>query len=924
MRPLHKPMSWLLSAASLRFVDAAHGSDDNSGSESSPWQSINYALKQLAPGDTLLLRGGVYYEHVYIARAGRSEAPITLRSYPGEVAIIDGGWRGFCEVPQESWVPVEGSVPDYYRSAQPYRNARYALGHFADTMVGLLTYYHREDIEELVRTTYDKIDGEPFPMPVYLGPGVWHDGDSGYIYCRLSHTNYGFETPGAADYKGVRNPREVPLVIAPYGSLPLFIDGARHIALQDIVIRGAGEDAVKLRGAHDVTFDNVTVYCGTYGLHSRSSGPVKFLNSALYGSVPPWHVHAGQSLRVYSLYDKLPNGKPPTRDVARLNTHVVLAIEGRTEEQVDYATPSNHQWEIAYSDFTDSLDGIHLGGFGVRFHHNRIDRMQDDALYLTPLTPGALSDVQIYNNLFTRCLMSFGFGGLSEPAVGPVYIYRNIIDQRAEFLWSHYHRASNVMCATHFRGPAKMGELYFYHNTIVTLMCPKVSRTVTADIDRTYAQSTLINTEPGLPRRVFNNLFVYPEGMIPPSEDSLPSVTDDVQLDGNVHFDLVNPAASAAKLQSFRASELFAQSKNNYAPGWEARARVGDPRFRAFDTDQWVRNDYRIEPGRAAAEAGVALPTTWPDIVTSPGHPDAGALPVGAESFRAGRELDADDVRIYQWLEKAATTGKCLPRSEEPRLKPPSAPKRLAPPAAPGSEIEQLRKHGWCVLREVIPHEIAKQARFTLSRIGVTCGVIAQGYNGNLERIPFYTRINVIKDTQLFAPYLADVRLINIAQAALNGSPSVTSTTMLYHEPGTERGRWHVGEPCDAASTANLRRDKITHLTTVWMFSPFRADNGGILVLPDSQGSAEAPGNTVEEELTVTGKLGDVLIMDSRLWRAVAANEGDVPRLSVVVGYTAAGEREISHLRNPASVMSPGLFDSLPESAKPLFRYWPD
>jgi len=43
------------------------------------------------------------------------------------------------------------------------------------------------------------------------------------------------------------------------------------------------------------TFDNVTVYCGTYGMHARSSGCVKFLNSALYGSVPPWHVHCGQS-----------------------------------------------------------------------------------------------------------------------------------------------------------------------------------------------------------------------------------------------------------------------------------------------------------------------------------------------------------------------------------------------------------------------------------------------------------------------------------------------------------------------------------------------------------------------------------------------------------------------------------------------------
>src|SRR4029078_4285626 len=107
----------------------------------------------------------------------------------------------------------------------------------------------------------------------------------------------------------------------------------------------------------------------------------------------------------------------------------------------------------------------------------------------------SMGDVQVYNNLFTRCLFSLGFGGFSEPALGPVYIYRNIFDQRADHLWSHYGPARAPVICTHFRGRPKLGELYFYHNTIITQMNPRLSHASSSDVDRTYAQSFLAWTE---------------------------------------------------------------------------------------------------------------------------------------------------------------------------------------------------------------------------------------------------------------------------------------------------------------------------------------------------------------------------------------------------------------------------------------------
>src|SRR3989338_2062376 len=73
-RPLEKNLPF--------FVDAAKGEDKQDCSEAKPWKTIQHAVKQLKAGDTLVLRGGIYYEHVTVTASGTAEQPITIRSYP--------------------------------------------------------------------------------------------------------------------------------------------------------------------------------------------------------------------------------------------------------------------------------------------------------------------------------------------------------------------------------------------------------------------------------------------------------------------------------------------------------------------------------------------------------------------------------------------------------------------------------------------------------------------------------------------------------------------------------------------------------------------------------------------------------------------------------------------------------------------------
>ncbi len=71
------------------LVVATDGRSENPGTFEQPLASITEAMSRAEPGQHILVRGGRYEEQVVIsARSGRADAWITLRSYPGERAIV--------------------------------------------------------------------------------------------------------------------------------------------------------------------------------------------------------------------------------------------------------------------------------------------------------------------------------------------------------------------------------------------------------------------------------------------------------------------------------------------------------------------------------------------------------------------------------------------------------------------------------------------------------------------------------------------------------------------------------------------------------------------------------------------------------------------------------------------------------------------
>jgi hypothetical protein len=72
------------------FHIAPSGNDANPGTEAKPLATLQAGVNKLQPGDTLIVRGGVYRETVTFPRSGAKEKPITLKPYRDEKVVVTG------------------------------------------------------------------------------------------------------------------------------------------------------------------------------------------------------------------------------------------------------------------------------------------------------------------------------------------------------------------------------------------------------------------------------------------------------------------------------------------------------------------------------------------------------------------------------------------------------------------------------------------------------------------------------------------------------------------------------------------------------------------------------------------------------------------------------------------------------------------
>ncbi|MCY3737870.1 MAG: phytanoyl-CoA dioxygenase family protein [Gemmatimonadaceae bacterium] len=270
----------------------------------------------------------------------------------------------------------------------------------------------------------------------------------------------------------------------------------------------------------------------------------------------------------------------------------------------------------------------------------------------------------------------------------------------------------------------------------------------------------------------------------------------------------------------------------------------------------------------------------------------------------------------------------------------------------------RIRHDGFTLLPGVIPAAdvaairdavVEAQGRRRAESEAMLAAIRAKGHRVSVTGVDSLR--GVINETRLFAPYLADERLLAICRAFFGEHFRITTTDCVINRPGCGRGYWHSDWPYNQTNASHIPApypDTLLHLSTIWMLTDFTPENGGTLLVPGSHrfgtnpSAGTLPGVDRDApyptETHAVGAAGSVLVYDSRLWHAVPPNRSDEDRVALVVRYAPwwlnlepAREGGAEHTamvvetngKNYASPeIRPEVWAELPKAVKPLYRHW--
>lgn len=262
----------------------------------------------------------------------------------------------------------------------------------------------------------------------------------------------------------------------------------------------------------------------------------------------------------------------------------------------------------------------------------------------------------------------------------------------------------------------------------------------------------------------------------------------------------------------------------------------------------------------------------------------------------------------------------------------------------PRLHLRNLETDGFCLIPGIVPQEDCASLR---ARIQDIANQIRdeQALSNRVSFVP-----GIINHAPELGGYVADARIIEVAEGILESTIRVSFTSAIINEAGKARGNWHADWPFNQNNACHIPSpypDRIMHLTALLMLSPFTEANGGTLVVPGSHRTSTNPTDErmgidpyqpYPTEFRVTGEEGTLVLFDSRLWHCPPANPSDESRVAVAIRY-APWWLNLEML-DPESDMrkqwveEPGLnenrvpripravFEQLADPAKPFYRHW--
>ena len=251
--------------------------------------------------------------------------------------------------------------------------------------------------------------------------------------------------------------------------------------------------------------------------------------------------------------------------------------------------------------------------------------------------------------------------------------------------------------------------------------------------------------------------------------------------------------------------------------------------------------------------------------------------------------------------------------------------------------VEEIQRQGYTILKGIIPDDQVINIKDDIIKAADMFGV------KNPNNTYLATTIN---HTQSFAYYTVDWRIMEVMESFFGPHVRISSTTTQINESRNKRGHWHADWPHTAGYIAKPIPDVVLHLTTIFMLADFTRENGGTLIRPSSHKWGSNPTydnehifDDYEDQIYAEGLAGSVLVMDSRLWHAIAINNTNSRRVALVVRYAPwwlnldvlmAGtvDQKIIVEEQPGTFnisyppLSQEAYEQINDIAKPLFRHW--
>jgi hypothetical protein len=587
------------------YYVAPEGNDSNPGTFSKPWKSVDYSIAQLQAGDTLYLRGGIYYETVNVGVHGIKSRHITVKNYSQEIAIIDGGYQEFRTIPNSDW-KVHDAGRNIYKSVKKYSAAGIIHAYLVSAGVKhhLVPYERYSDLSS-DNQAYKKLSDSP--NDIYVGPGVFWDSSDGRIYIRLmpsqQELSMGYSIPANPD------PRQNIIYIVPPEAVVNFESGAAYIDFENIGARFCNNAYRFKTGSHHINLKGSNILGGRTHIMVELGVHHLVLDAlTIDDNVPAWIA-----------WTDVKKETEPAHDLQQAGINL--------QDRV-------HDVEISNSTFNNMFDAIDATGavYDIRIHHNEFFGIRDDVLQLG----SASYNIEVDHNSMLHVSKGpgrDGSGSSSQP--GTKYIHHNVIDLTKR--WLHFRVGHpqyaeagdgtiwNTAFGSHDGSGYGAGDPWKIYNNTILIGAARNENFNPMGVGHDYTLGAI----PGVPQEVYNNIFV--QTMDHRIADGARVHDGSSLLDGNLYYralpasppeylfrlwENTKISASFNSLAEFKSHSFFTETQSYYPPGWENAGIEANPQ---------LNSDYSPSPAGPAANGAIDLRGKgWPG---ADGRPYRGALP---------------------------------------------------------------------------------------------------------------------------------------------------------------------------------------------------------------------------------------------------------------------------------------------------------